>query len=68
MSLKIVHICFILLATALAVGFGFWGIREPGAAGRTVNFYLGLGSLGLGAGLVVYLFWFLSKMKLLSKS
>lgn len=63
MSLKFVHVCFILLATALALGFGFWGVRQPGAAGHTINFYLALGSFALGAGLVIYLFWFLSKMR-----
>lgn len=66
MSLKIVHVCFILLAAALAVGFGFWGVRQPQTAGHTINFYLGLGSFALGLGLAIYLFWFLSKMKKIS--
>ena len=63
MSLKAVHICFILLATALAAGFGYWAVRDYSLSGNSVNLYLGIGSFALGAALIVYLFWFLSKMK-----
>lgn len=56
MSLKAIHICFILLAITLAVGTGYWALRE----GRL---YFAIGSFAVGAGLLVYLFWFLVKMK-----
>jgi len=56
MSLKAVHICFILLSIALAFGFGYWGVKN--------NFlYLGPGSLMGGIALVIYLFRFIQKMK-----
>lgn len=63
MSLKAVHICFILLSIALALGFGFWGIRDYAASGNLVHFFLGIGSLVGGGVLGGYLVWFLSKMK-----
>ena len=56
MSLKAVHICFILLAAALAIGTGYWALRE----GRL---YFAIGSFAVGAGLAIYLFWFLNKMR-----
>ena len=56
MSLKAVHICFILLAIALAAGTGCWAFREA-------KLYFAVGSFTVGAGLAVYLFWFLNKMR-----
>lgn len=59
MSLKVVHICFILLATALAFGLGMWSLQR--------DFWLGgVASFAGGVLLVGYLFWFLKKMKRLN--
>ena len=55
MSLRAVHICFILLATGLAVGFGFWALP--------VYRVLAPASFATGAGLLVYLVWFVKKIK-----
>lgn len=63
MSLKVVHICFIVAATALAVGFGFWGLRNYSRPGEGLNLFLGAGSFLAAVALVIYLFWFLSEMK-----
>ncbi len=63
MSLKVVHVCFVLLATALMAGFGFWGVRDYPASGKGIYFVLGVASFVAGGLLLVYLFWFLSKMK-----
>ena len=63
MSLKAVHICFILSAIILAVGFGFWAIRNYSYSGNLVNLYLGIGSFVSGIAFSVYLFFFIRKMK-----
>lgn len=63
MSLKMVHVLFILSATALALGFGFWGVRGGSFSADPVRFWLGAASFLLAAGLAVYLFWFLAEMK-----
>ena len=55
MSLKAFHIFFILVSIVLAIGFGFWA--------RTVYFWMSTASFIAGALLVVYLFWFLAKLK-----
>ena len=56
MSLKWVHIFFISLAVIVAVGFGLWGL---------LNDYvlLGILSLVVAAGLVVYGKYFLRKAR-----
>ena len=56
MSLKHFHIVFILAAMVLSFGFGAWSMKTPDA-----NVSMGVGSFLLGAGLVVYLVWFLKK-------
>ena len=63
MSLKIVHVCFILSAAVMMAGFGFWGVRDASGSGSGIHFWLGAGSFPVAGALVVYLFWFLSKMK-----
>ena len=63
MSLKSVHIAFIVLSVGLALGFGFWGIRDYSNSGSEVNLWLGIGSLIGGGALVFYLFRFIQKMK-----
>lgn len=60
MSLKAFHVFFISISIALSIGFGFWALER----------YVVLSALSLAAGvsLVVYLFWFLKKLKNLKKS
>jgi hypothetical protein len=61
MSLKAVHLVFVLCATLLAAGFGVWAVERPGGGGA----YLALGviSFAVAAGLVIYGVWFLKKLK-----
>ena len=63
MSLKAVHICFILLSTVLALGCGVWGIRHYSVTKNLIYFSLGIGSFMGGILLVGYLTWFVYKMK-----
>ena len=68
MSLKAIHVCFIILAAALAIYFGFWSLHEYAASGNFVSLAMATGSfIGAGA-LLVYLLWFLSKMKRVGQS
>ena len=63
MSLKAVHICFILFSVILVWGLGFWGIRDYSTTKNLIHFFLGIGSFVGGALLVGYLVWFVYKMK-----
>lgn len=63
MSLKALHVCFIVLASLLTLGFGYWAVRDYFSSGNFTNLLLGVGSfLGTGV-LTTYLVWFLAKMK-----
>ena len=55
MSLKVVHIVFIVASVLLAFGFGVWGVYvyAAGAAGAAY-LAMGLAASVLGVGLVVY--------------
>ena len=64
MSLKAFHVVFISAASALAFGFGAWmlhAFRSP--EGATSDLIWALASLLAGAGLLVYEFFFLKKLK-----
>ncbi len=63
MSLKTFHIFFILVSTALCVGFGVWATRDFAQTGSWVNMSLGAASFLGSAVLVVYGVWFLRKLK-----
>ena len=63
MSLKALHICFILLSIFLAFGFGWWAVRDYSVTQNAVNLWMGIGSFFGGIALAGYLVWFLSKMK-----
>ncbi len=63
MSLKAFHIFFIVLATALAVGFGVWATRDFAQSGNWVNLALGVGSFIGSIALAYYGVWFLRKLK-----
>ncbi len=56
MSLKAVHICFIILSVLLAAGLGYWGIQNH-------QVYLGASAWTTALFLVIYLFRFTQKMK-----
>ena len=63
MSLKALHICFIILSIFLAFGFGWWAVHDYLAVKNAVNLWMGIGSFFGGVVLAGYLVWFLSKMK-----
>lgn len=63
MSLKAFHIVFIVLSTALALGFGVWATRDFSQSGNWVNLALGLGSFAGSVVLTGYGVWFLRKLK-----
>ena len=63
MSLKSVHICFILLSIGFCWGFGFWAVRNYSSTGNGIHLLLGIASLLGGAALVYYLIRFVQKMK-----
>ena len=68
MSLKALHICFIVLSIFFTLGFGCWGVRDYGLSKNAVNLWLGIGSFTGGGVLIGYLFWFLPKMKRVGSS
>lgn len=63
MSLKALHICFIVLSILLALGFGIWAVRNFESSRNLVTLVLGAGSFVGSLVLTGYLFWFVSKMK-----
>lgn len=64
MSLKAFHVLFITASSALAFGFGVWMLRDyRGPDGSTSDLLYAIGSLGAGAGLLVYERFFLKKLK-----
>ena len=67
MSLKAFHFFFIVIAILLALGFAGWCLvnyYSPG--GRRSDLVLGVISLGLAAGLVIYERYFVKKLKKVS--
>jgi hypothetical protein len=63
MGLKNIHLLFISMAIALALGFGAWCVwmfRNQGGGGYLL---VSAGSFAAGLGLAVYGNWFLRKMK-----
>lgn len=54
MSLKLFHIFFVTASTLLAFGFGIWELRTFAANGTLLDVILGVLSLALGVGLIVY--------------
>ena len=68
MSLKAVHICFIVLSTILALGFGAWAFRDCLVSRSLVSHLMGIASFVGGGVLIGYLFWFIDKMRKVSPS
>ena len=54
MSLKAFHIFFIFSSVVLTAGFGWWALG--------VYFWMGIASLVTTVLLIVYLFWFVTKL------
>ncbi len=54
MSLKNFHIVFISLSILLAFGFGIWGINFYSVSDNTAQFSLGIISILVGVGLIIY--------------
>jgi hypothetical protein len=64
MSLKAIHIVFIVSATFLCFGVGFYGVRSFLAPGGGVgDLAFGVGSFAVGLALVYYGKLFLKKLK-----
>ncbi len=67
MSLKAFHLLFITAASALAFGFGVWELHDYSKAGGSGGeLAMGIGSLVVGLGLIVYERYFLKKLKKVS--
>ncbi len=60
MSLKAFHIFFIVASIVLAAGFGWWAIG--------FYFWMGVASWVACALLAGYLFWFVTKLKVVKKT
>ena len=63
MSLKAVHIVFVVVCTLLALGFGIWAIRLYQSQGDVSAMVCGVLSLCGAVSLVVYGRWFRKKLK-----
>lgn len=63
MSLKAFHVVFITAASALAVGFGVWMLRDYQAYHNSTDLAYSIGSFVVGAALLVYEGFFLKKLK-----
>lgn len=67
MSLKIVHLAFILCSLALSLFVGVWGVSSYRATGAILGLVLAMLFFLLGAGLAVYAPRYWAKMKDLEK-
>ena len=64
MSLKAIHIVFIIASSLMAILFGVWAFGEYfGPEGRPVHLGYGVVAIALLAGLLVYGRYFLRKLK-----
>jgi len=66
MSLKAIHILFIVASTMLCFGFAAWAFWTPSNGEQSisqVNLVMGICSSVLGVGLLVYGRYFLKKLK-----
>ena len=66
MSLKALHIVFIVASIVLAVGFGAWSLHEFSNGEPRIHLWFGIGSLVAGLALVVYGRAMLKKLKHIS--
>lgn len=66
MSLKAIHILFIVASTMLCFGFAAWAFLTPSNGEQSIsrtNLIMGVCSTLLGIGLLVYGRYFLKKLK-----
>ncbi|HEY0549031.1 MAG TPA: hypothetical protein VGF13_05480 [Verrucomicrobiae bacterium] len=63
MSLKALHIVFIVASIVLAFGFGAWSLNEYALDGARSNLWFGVGSILAGVLLIVYSKAMLRKLK-----
>lgn len=63
MSLKAFHIFFIITSIALSDFFAFWQIKAALVSRAPLNWFQAVLSLLVSFMLVVYLIWFVRKMK-----
>ena len=66
MTLKAFHLVFITASVMLSFGFGAWSLVGFSDYGRTVDLVFGIGSVGVGVGLIVYGRYVLRKLKHIS--
>jgi hypothetical protein len=66
MSLKAFHLVFITASVLLSFGFGAWSLVGYSDNGRTIDLIYGVGSVGIGVGLIVYGRYVLRKLKHIS--
>ena len=63
MSLKALHLVFIVASIVLTLGFGAWSVNEYAHGEPKVNLYFGIGSFAASVALVFYLRAVLKKLK-----
>ena len=63
MSLKALHVVFIVASIVLALGFGAWSLNEFSHGGGKSNLWFGIGSLVAGVLLIIYSKAMLRKLK-----
>ena len=63
MSLKALHVVFIVASIVLALGFGAWSLNEFAHGGARGHLWFGIGSLIVGVLLIVYGKAMLKKLK-----
>ena len=63
MSLKALHVVFVVASIVLAISFGAWSINEFAHGGARSNLWFGIGSLIAGLLLIVYGRAILKKLK-----
>ena len=63
MSLKAFHVLFIIISILLTVLVGVWGVHQYVVHGSGGSLALGGIFFSSGLGLVVYLIWYLPKLK-----
>ncbi|HTD68722.1 MAG TPA: hypothetical protein VK846_19550 [Candidatus Limnocylindria bacterium] len=63
MSLKALHVVFIVASIVLALGFGGWSLNEFAQKGARSDLWFGIGSLAAGLLLIIYGKAMLRKLK-----
>lgn len=63
MSLKVIHVLFIVCSILLTLGFGGWCLQTYLQEKQTMYLIFALLSVVALGGLVAYMFWFARKLK-----